>query len=109
MTDINNSILQGAKEALAHAKGKLKGKIRQTKVNIPKSVDVHAIRDKLHLSRQAFCDSFGFSTRTVEKWEQGTRTPEGAARAYLTVIEHNPDMVQKALNSYQNNDGNHIS
>ena len=46
-----------------------------------------------------FADHFGFSIRTLEKWEQGVRQPEGAARAYLVVIDRNPKAVEKALNS----------
>ncbi|MDR3625215.1 MAG: hypothetical protein P4L45_00175, partial [Ignavibacteriaceae bacterium] len=50
---------------------------------------VSAIRDSLHMSRKAFCDAFGFSIRTLEKWERGERLPESPARAYLTVIANN--------------------
>jgi putative transcriptional regulator len=33
----------------------------------------------------------------VQNWEQGRRRPEGAARALLKVIEHEPDAVRRAL------------
>lgn len=97
MSEIGDSLLKGAREALAYAQGTLKGTVRETKVKIPAVIDVQAIRTKLHLSRREFCDSFGFTHRTLEKWEQGVRVPEGAARAYLIVISVEPDMVKKAL------------
>jgi len=35
--------------------------------------------------------------RTLRDWEQGRREPEDIARAYLRVIERNPDAVKAAL------------
>lgn len=96
MTDFTDSILKGASEALAYAKGDLsKGKSHIVKV--PSAVDVVVIRDNLHMTRQQFADTFGFSMRTLEKWERGERHPEGPARAYLTVIAKNPSAVISAL------------
>lgn len=96
MSQIGKSLLKGAEEALAYAKGQTKG-VRTHKVKVPKQVDVRAIRIKLHMTRHEFSEHFGFSLRTLEKWEQGVRQPEGAARAYLTVIAKNPKVVEAAL------------
>jgi putative transcriptional regulator len=96
MSKIGESLLRGAKQALAHARGKkIKAKIH--KVVVPQQVNVKAIRLKLHLSRQEFADRYGFSIRTLEKWEQGIRAPESAARAYLVVIDRNHKAVEAAL------------
>ena len=89
----SSSILQGAAEALEHAKGKRQG----FKVHVPASVNVKALRAKLKMTQKEFSDRFGFSVYTLRHWEHGTRTPEGSARAYLTVIERDPDSVLKAL------------
>jgi putative transcriptional regulator len=32
-----------------------------------------------------------------QEWEQGRRRPESAVRAFLTVIDRNPEAVEKAL------------
>ena len=96
MAKISDSLLSGPKQALAHARGE-KSRVKVHKVKVPKQVDVKSIREKLHLTRQAFADRFGFSIRTLEKWEQGVRQPDGAARAYLVVIEKNPKAVIAAL------------
>jgi len=96
MSQIGKSLLKGAEEALTYAKGQIKG-ARSHKVRIPKQVNVRAIRIKLHMTRNEFADHFGFSVRTLEKWEQGARQPEGAARAYLVVIAQNPKAVESAL------------
>ena len=55
------------------------------------------LRKKMHMSRQKFCEEFGFSVRTLEKWERGERVPETSARAYLTVIASNSAAVINAL------------
>jgi putative transcriptional regulator len=66
-------------------------------VRIPEEIDVRAIRGRLGLTQQEFAISFGFSVNTVRHWEQGRRAPEGPARAYLLVIDREPQAVQKAL------------
>ncbi len=96
MSKIGESLLRGAAEALSYVKGDKKIAISH-KVKIPKKVDVRAIRARLHMSREEFAKRFGFSIRTVEKWEQGIRQPESSARAYLVVIDRNPKAVEAAL------------
>ncbi len=106
MSKIGESLLKGAKEALAYAKGNKK-RAQTHHVKIPKKVDVSTIRDKLHMSQNTFAKSFGFSIRTIEKWEQGIRQPAGAARAYLIVIDRNPEMVQAALDGFMSSQNSH--
>jgi putative transcriptional regulator len=97
MSKIGESLLRGAEEALEYAKGNKKSS-KTYQVKIPKKINVTAIREKLDMSQNVFAACFGFSTRTVEKWEQGIRQPAGAARAYLIVIDRNPEAVRSALN-----------
>jgi putative transcriptional regulator len=52
-------------------------------------------RDK---SRQAeLSRRYALSPLPLQEWEQGRRRPESAVRAYLTVIDRNPEGVEKAL------------
>jgi len=96
MSKVSESLLRGAEEALAYAKGEKKGS-KAYQVKIPKKINVGAIRDKLHMTQSVFAACFGFSIRTIEKWEQGVRQPAGAARAYLIVIDRAPEAVRSAL------------
>ena len=96
MTKLGESLLKGATEALKHAKGEKVG-TKSHRFIVPKHVDVKAIRLKLHLTQKQFANRYGFSIRTLEKWEQGTREPDGAARAYLVVIDRNHKAVESAL------------
>jgi putative transcriptional regulator len=83
---------------LEYAKGN-QSNSRTHAVKIPDEVNVVLIRDNLHMTRQEFANTFGFSIRTLEKWERGERHPEGPARAYLLVIAKSPTAVMKALRS----------
>ncbi|MGH7441741.1 MAG: helix-turn-helix domain-containing protein, partial [bacterium] len=58
---------------------------------------VKALRARLDMTQEGFAGRFGFSVNTLRHWEQGSRRPEGATRAYLMVIERAPKAVQKAL------------
>lgn len=66
-------------------------------VRIPNEIDVRAIRDRLGLTQQEFAVRFGFSVNTLRHWEQGRRIPEAPTRAYLLVIDREPQAVEKAL------------
>ena len=56
-----------------------------------------ALRKRLGLSQAEFARQFMLNLRTLQDWEQGRRAPEDIARAYLRVIERNPDAVRAAL------------
>jgi putative transcriptional regulator len=67
------------------------------RVHVPAEVDVKAIRRKLGMTQAEFAQSFGFGLDAVQNWEQRRRRPEGAARAFLKVIDREPDAVRRAL------------
>ncbi|MDE2133881.1 MAG: helix-turn-helix domain-containing protein [Alphaproteobacteria bacterium] len=92
---IAESILRGARQALAFAKGE--ADVSQYRVHIPHEIDVCRIRTKLKMTQEQFARQFGFSVNTLRHWEQGKRIPEGPTRAYLLVIDRAPKAVTKAL------------
>jgi putative transcriptional regulator len=49
------------------------------------------------MSQSHFAQYIGVSVRTIQEWEQGRVVPSGAARAFLTVIDREPDAVHRAL------------
>ncbi len=98
MSKIGQSMLRGAREALAYAKGEPVD-VQVHHVTVPKTVDVKAVRSHLGMTQREFAGRFGFSLGTVQNWERGHRQPEGAARAFLTVIARRPDVVMEALGS----------
>jgi putative transcriptional regulator len=95
MSKISASIIRGFEEAIAFAEGT--ADMSLYRVHIPAEIDVKAIRGRLGLTQQQFATRFGFSINTLRHWEQGRRVPEGPTRAYLMVIDREPQAVQKAL------------
>ncbi len=57
---------------------------------------IAATRQKLGLSQSRFARLLGISVRTLHHWEQGTRTPSGAARVLLRVAAQHPEVVLEA-------------
>ena len=88
-TEIN----AGLEDSIAHAKGKKSG-AREHRIE---PIDVRSIREKTGMSQQRFCATFGISIGTLRHWEQGLRSPRGAARVLLKVVDHNPKAVIKAV------------
>jgi putative transcriptional regulator len=95
MSKAAESIRKGLEESIRYAKGRAAK--RAFRAHVPQRIDVKAIRTKLGMTQATFAARFGFSINTLRHWEQGTREPEGATRAYLLVIDRAPAAVQKAL------------
>ena len=93
MTKAGESILRGAREALAFVRGQDVDAV----VHIPEAIDVKAIRKRLGMSQVRFASAFRFPVATVRSWEQGRRQPELSARAFLTVLDREPEAVKRAL------------
>jgi putative transcriptional regulator len=95
MSTVAESIRRGLEQAVAYAEGTADAEAYR--VRIPERIDVKAIRVKLAMTQEEFAGRFGFSINTLRHWEQGSRQPEGPARAYLVVIGRAPEAVRKAL------------
>ncbi len=98
--NIGNEVIEGMQEAIKYMRGK-KTRAITHKIAIPENIDVKSIRAKLHLSRPVFASRFGFSPRTIQHWEQGSRRPQGAARILLLLLQREPETIEKILN-YKN-------
>jgi len=55
--------------------------------------NVKYIREGYELSQSEFAALLGMSIKTLQNWEQGRRTPHGAARVLLEVAAKHPDAV----------------
>ena len=65
--------------------------VRITNVNVSSIV---AARNTLGLSQSRFAELLGVSKRTLQEWEQGRRTPTGAAKTLLRVVERHPEVFR---------------
>ena len=92
-------IMDGLQEAVDYVEGK-PGAADGVRVHHPRAaeaVDVKSIRARLGLSQAGFAQRFGFAKRTVQDWEQRRRRPEASARVLLTIIDREPEAVERAL------------
>jgi putative transcriptional regulator len=80
--DIGQEILDGLREIKSGKHGRV--------INVP---DVAEIREKTGLSQARFAQLLGVSVRTLQDWEQGRRSPSGAARTLLMIADKNPHAV----------------
>ena len=55
------------------------------------------LRRVLGLTQEEFAARYHIPLGTLRDWEQGRCEPDQPARAYLTVIAHDPEGVQRAL------------
>ena len=79
--DIGREILEGLRELKCEEHGRI--------VNLP---DVAYVREKV-LSQARFAELLGVSVRTLQDWEQGRRSPSGAARTLLAIADRNPGVL----------------
>ena len=92
---LGDRLVDSMKELQAHLRGEIK--LSETIYHVPPETDVRALRETLGLSQSDFAALFGFNVRSLQDWEQGRRRPEIPIRAYLAVIQRDPQAVIRAL------------
>ncbi|MEP0761640.1 MAG: helix-turn-helix domain-containing protein [Pseudomonadota bacterium] len=58
---------------------------------------VRRVRKRLGLSQAEFSQRIGVPLETIRNWEQGKRSPTGAARALLKMLDKAPEAALAAL------------
>jgi len=71
----------------------LRGKAKPSRSFVIEVPDVKKIRSNYKLSQVEFAALMGISVSTLRNWEQGRRSPEGAARVLLNVAAKHPKIV----------------
>lgn len=59
--------------------------------------EVAQARQVSGLSQTEFADALGISKRTLQEWEQGRRSPSGAAQALIRIAKRHPEVVREVL------------
>jgi putative transcriptional regulator len=89
-------LLAATREALAHQKGD-KRDLRTTSLPDPPEpmspAAVRRLRDQVRASQAVFARCLNVSSKLVQAWEGGTRTPDGAALRLLRVAERVPGLL----------------
>jgi len=99
MTDRKGHALPAA-DALGR---KLLGAVREMKNGMAarttriEAIDVLDARLCTGLSQSEFASLLSISTRTLQEWEQGRRSPSGAARTLIRIARRHPAVVLDVL------------
>lgn len=93
-TKLGEAIEEGLREGEAWKRGEVELEVIDYKTMPP--ARVKAIRKSVAKSPREFERRFGVPARTVEGWEQGKKV-DIASRVLLTVIEKEPEAVERAL------------
>jgi len=64
-----------------------------SKIGLHRVVNTRKLRDRLGLTQEAFAVKYQIPVGTLRDWEQRRKMPDAPARAYLMVIEKNPEAV----------------
>jgi putative transcriptional regulator len=80
--NLGREILEGLREIKRGDHG------RVTKVPL-----VADVRKRTGLSQSEFARLMGVSVRTLQEWEQGRRSPSGAAKTLILVAAKNPSVL----------------
>lgn len=58
---------------------------------------IRRLRNRLGLSQEVFAKTYGIPLANIRQYEIGRHMPPPAVRAYLKVIEAEPEVVAKAV------------
>ena len=95
MSKLGKKLIAAAREGVAIARGKADP--ATYRVHVPAGIDVKAMRRKMGMTQESFALRYGLTLSRLRDWEQGRSAPDGAVRAYLKVIEKEPEAVERAL------------
>lgn len=101
-TKLGQELIKGMSEAVEYTRGKRR--LRSEQVSLPPAPrkwtpkKVAALRLALGMAQPAFAAYLGASPGTVRAWEQGDKSPSGAAARLLELLDWFPENTLAMLN-----------
>ena len=86
--ELGLQLLQSVREM----KARKFARVTQVEVN-----EVVQARQSTGLSQADFASALSISKRTLQEWEQGRRSPSGAAQALIRIARKHPEVLREAL------------
>ena len=86
--ELGRKLLQSVREM----KARKFARVTQVEVN-----EVVQARQSTGLSQADFASALSISKRTLQEWEQGRRSPSGAAQALIRIARKHPEVLREAL------------
>jgi putative transcriptional regulator len=97
---MGQDLIEAMQEVLDHSEGKIELRTSRFPVVIPtpetmSADEIKDTRKKLGMSQSVFAMTMGVSKKTVESWEVGRYTPDGAARRLISIIQADPALLER--------------
>lgn len=89
--DLDAELREAARELQAGKLGRVTMVSREGRVT---ESPVARARLTSRLSQSQFAELMGVSVRTLQEWEQGRRSPSGAAKTLLRVAQSHPEVLR---------------
>lgn len=98
-TRMAEGLLKGLKQAVQMEKGEIKGRERVSTLSRPapkwSRKEIQKLRiEVFHMSQPVFASLLNVKPATVRAWEQGQRTPDGAAARLLEVLANDHEIAE---------------
>ena len=99
MSKMGQGLIESMQELLDYSEGKID--LRTSRLNLSpvcETISVDDIKDtrkRLGMSQGVFAIVLGVSKKTVESWEAGRYTPDGAARRLISIMQTDPTFPEK--------------
>ena len=68
---------------------------KKAKVYTPEQLLAIAARQSVNLTQKEFAQLLNVSIDSVQDWEQGRRSPRGAAKTLLRVAKQHPEVLEQ--------------
>lgn len=98
---MNDELFGELRQSVREGGAILRGEKEASRTFAVEAPDVKNIRERYELSQREFAALLGISVKTLQNWEQGRRSPHGAARVLLQVAAKHPaavwDVVEPAI------------
>ncbi len=87
------------------ASGRFAGRMTDVEIG---AEDIRAVRERSGLTQAQFAATFGIGLGTLQKWERGERSPSGAAKSLLRVMQVDLNAVVRALSAPSSSRGRRV-
>lgn len=97
-------VMAGLEDSIAYSKGKKMSLVTTRVPAPPPPMDARKVirlRKRLNLSQRLFAAALNVSTKTVQGWEQGLRTPSNASLRLLQIAQLVPQTIWTVVNGGQ--------
>ena len=94
---VGDDLVVAFEEMARHLRGEIELEAHDLPGGAMTPAQIKAIRSKVASSTKEFERLFGIPARTMESYEQGRRSLDGAMRALLRIIDREPNAARRAL------------